>query len=83
VVTDGGLSAGVGVSRREPVDRDEDTASTVFLNPNAVVPFGESIRGPMVVVSTERRGQGAGGGLLTVRRRREYLWNRRAPQPMI
>jgi len=66
-LADGDLTAGVVVLRRELVDRDEDRGSMVF--PNVVVPVGESIREPMVVVSTEKRGQG-GERRLTHRRTR-------------
>ena len=66
-VADGDLSTGVGVLRRELVDRDEDRGSMVV--PDAVVLVGESIGEPMMVVRTERRGQG-GERRLTHRRTR-------------
>ena len=55
-VADGDLSTGVGVLRRELVDRDEDRGSMVVLDVSVVV--GESIGEPMMVVRTETRPRG-------------------------
>ena len=52
VVTRGDPSTGVSALRREPVGPDEGRGSMIV--PNAVAPVGESIREPVVVVSTER-----------------------------
>jgi len=52
VTTDGGINTGVGVLRREPVDRDGDRPSMVV--PSVFSPVRESVRDPVVVVSTER-----------------------------
>jgi len=57
VVTGGDPGTGVGVSSREPVDRDEDRGSMVV--PNVLLPACGSAREPRVIVSTKMRGQGS------------------------
>ena len=68
VTTDDNINTGVGALRREPVGRDGDGWSTVVSS--VISPVAESIRKPMVVVSTRGEPKGARRDLLIMERRR-------------